>query len=122
MYPVSKCFKYLHHTDNGKTDMQPACKDHNNKSFVFLFWLLLFLGAVFALINDPNVCQEMVRDLVLDLPLLSSPIILLCLNKELRNQCMQLLKRNSSSHYRKGQEKSSRDRTRTSAETEMVFV
>lgn len=107
--------------------MQPACKDHSNLSFLFMFWLFFFcfvfcVGAVFVLINHPSVCQEMVRDLVLDLPLLSSPIILLCMNKELRNQCMQLLQRNSSSHYKEGEEKSARERSRTSAETEMTFV
>lgn len=64
--------------------------------------LVLFLcttGAVFALIDHPCVCQEMVRDLLLDLPLISSPIILLCMNKELRNQCLLLLQRHSSNRY-----------------------
>lgn len=44
-------------------------------------------------------CQEMVRDLLLDLPLLFSPVILLCMNKELRNQCLLLLQRNPTNHY-----------------------
>lgn len=46
-----------------------------------------------------SVCQEMVRDLLLDLPLLSSPIILLYMNKELRNQCVRLLQRNPNSYH-----------------------
>lgn len=54
-------------------------------------------GAVFALMDHPSVCQEMVRDLLMDLPLLSNPIILLCMNKELRNQCLLLLFRHTSS-------------------------
>ncbi|XP_044061250.1 uncharacterized protein LOC122880309 isoform X2 [Siniperca chuatsi] len=56
-------------------------------------------GAVFALMAHPSVCQEMVRDLLLDLSLLSSPIILLCMNKELRNQCLLLLQRKPANHY-----------------------
>ncbi|XP_034545838.1 uncharacterized protein LOC117817313 isoform X1 [Notolabrus celidotus] len=56
-------------------------------------------GAVFALMEHPSVCQEMVRDLLLDLPLLSSPIILLCMNKELRNQCVLLLQRKPANWY-----------------------
>ncbi|CAN9514856.1 unnamed protein product [Ophioblennius macclurei] len=55
-------------------------------------------GAVFAMMKHSSVCQEMVRDLLLDLPLLSSPIILLCMNKELRNQCVLLLHRNPPDH------------------------
>ncbi|XP_029969960.1 uncharacterized protein LOC115404703 [Salarias fasciatus] len=55
-------------------------------------------GAVFAMMKHSSVCQEMVRDLLLDLPLLSSPIILLCMNKELRNQCVLLLHRNPPNH------------------------
>ncbi|KAK5897270.1 hypothetical protein CesoFtcFv8_010345 [Champsocephalus esox] len=54
-------------------------------------------GAVFALMKHTSVCQEMVRDFLLDLPLLSSPVILLCMNKELRNQCLLLLRRNPNS-------------------------
>nr|XP_046262218.1 uncharacterized protein LOC124068228 [Scatophagus argus] len=56
-------------------------------------------GAVFALMEHLSVCQEMVRDFLLDLPLLASPMILLCMNKELRNQCVLLLHRNTASHY-----------------------
>ena len=56
--------------------------------------LIVCLGAVFALMKHTSVCQEMVRDFLLDLPLLSSPVILLCMNKELRNQCLLLLQRN----------------------------
>lgn len=56
-------------------------------------------GAVFALMKHQCVCQEMVRDLLLDLPLLSNPVILLCMNKELRNQCVLLLWRNTSGLY-----------------------
>lgn len=80
------------------------------------------VGAVFALMNHPSVCQEMIREFVLDLPLLSSPIILLCMNKELRKQCMRLLHRDSSRHYVKGTEKSARERSKTSEATEMMLV
>ncbi|GLD62055.1 uncharacterized protein AKAME5_001381000 [Lates japonicus] len=55
-------------------------------------------GAVFALMEHPCLCQEMVRDFLLDLPVLSSPIILLCMNKELRDQCLLLLQRNPANH------------------------
>ncbi|KAM7389582.1 hypothetical protein PAMP_023548 [Pampus punctatissimus] len=58
-------------------------------------------GAVFALMEHHSVCQEMFRDLLLDLPLLSSPIILLCMNIELRNQCLLLLQRNTSNMGKK---------------------
>ena len=40
----------------------------------------------------PSVCQEMVRDVLLDLPLISSPVILFCMNKELRNQGLLILR------------------------------
>ncbi|KAK2849316.1 hypothetical protein Q5P01_009150 [Channa striata] len=56
-------------------------------------------GAVFALMEQPSICHETVTDLLLDLPLLSSPIILLCMNKELRNQCLFLLQRKHSNRY-----------------------
>ncbi|CAB1458840.1 unnamed protein product [Pleuronectes platessa] len=56
-------------------------------------------GAVFALMEHLSVCQEMVRDLLLDLPLLSSPVILLCMNKELRSHCLLLVKRSTANHY-----------------------
>lgn len=72
--------------------------------------------------DHPSVCQEMVRELVLDLPLLSSPVILLCMNKELRSQCMRLLQRDSSRLYVEGREKTARERSKTSAETEMMSV
>lgn len=52
--------------------------------------------------NHPSVCQEMFRDLLLDLPLLSSPVILLCMNKELRKQCVGLLQRKPSRRYIEG--------------------
>lgn len=58
---------------------------------------VLASGAVFALMDPPSVCQEIVQDLLMDLPLLSNPIILLCMNKELRNQCLLLLRRHTSS-------------------------
>lgn len=72
--------------------------------------------------NHPSVCQEIVRDLLMDLPLLSSPIILLCMNKELRKQCVRLLQRDFFSHRAEGKEKPARERSKTSAETEMMFV
>ncbi|KAK5864987.1 hypothetical protein PBY51_016183 [Eleginops maclovinus] len=55
-------------------------------------------GSVFALMKHTSVCQEMIRDFLLDLPLLSSPVILLCMNKELRNQCLLLLQRNPNNN------------------------
>ncbi|XP_059918086.1 uncharacterized protein LOC132465466 [Gadus macrocephalus] len=49
-------------------------------------------GAAFSLMDRPSVCQEMVRDVLLDLPLISSPVILFCMNKELRNQGLLILR------------------------------
>ena len=43
--------------------------------------------------KKPSVCEEMVRDLLLDLPLVASPVILLCTNKELRRHTLMLLRR-----------------------------
>lgn len=60
--------------------------------------------------------------MVLDLPLLSSPVILLCMNKELRNQCMRLLQRDSSRLYVEGKEKTTKERSKASAGTEMMFA
>ena len=53
---------------------------------------VLCLGAAFSLMDRPSVCQEMVRDVLLDLPLISSPVILFCMNKELRNQGLLILR------------------------------
>ncbi|KAK9517890.1 hypothetical protein VZT92_023227 [Zoarces viviparus] len=70
---------------------------HLTKVFSFISFVTFTAhvpGAVFALMKHLSVCQEMVRDFLLDLPLLSSPIILLCMKKELRSQCLVLLQRN----------------------------
>ena len=56
------------------------------------FALCLPLGAAFSLMERPSVCQEMVRDVLLDLPLISSPVILFCMNTELRNQGLLILR------------------------------
>ncbi|KAL7396010.1 hypothetical protein ABVT39_027208 [Epinephelus coioides] len=70
-----------------------------------------------------SVCHEMVRDLLLDLPLLSSPIILLCMNKELRNQCLLLLQRNPTNHYMEKKSSSKMDEQQknlSTRETDMI--
>lgn len=72
-----------------------------------------------------SVCQEMVRDLLLDLPLLSSPIILLCMNKELRNQCLLLLQRHPTDHYMEKKSISKTDeqhKSLTTGETDTVHL
>lgn len=76
------------------------------------------IGAVFALMDHPSVCHEMVRDLLLDLPLLLSPIILLCMNKELRNQSLLLLQRNPTDLYMKERSISKTDEHHKSFNTE----
>ena len=58
--------------------------------------LLLLLsppGGVFSLMEQPSVCQEMVKDFLMDLPLMSSPVVLLCMNKELQMHCHRMLQR-----------------------------
>lgn len=75
--------------------------------------------------DHPSVCQEMVRDLLLDLPLLSSPLILLCVNKELRNQCLLLLQRKPTNNYVKASSTSKTDeqhRTLSTEETRAVHL
>lgn len=79
-----------------------------------MLYFMYNIGAVFALMKHSSVCQEMVRDLLLDLPVLSSPIILLCMNKELRNQCVLLLQRNPTGHYMEGTKKKSERQTSSS--------
>ncbi|XP_037635915.1 uncharacterized protein LOC119494248 [Sebastes umbrosus] len=79
-------------------------------------------GAVFALTEHLSVCEEMVRDLLLDLPLLSSPIILLCMNKELRNQCLLLLQRNSVNHYMEKKSISKTDKQHNNLTTEEKLI
>lgn len=46
--------------------------------------------------EEPTVCQETVKEFLLDLPLISGPVVLLCMNKELQTQCLILLKRGSA--------------------------
>lgn len=70
-----------------------------------------------------SVCLETVRDFLLDLPLLSNPIILLCMNKELRKQCLLLLQRNPTNHYKGKKSVSKTDEQHnnlTSGETEVI--
>ncbi|KAJ8254922.1 hypothetical protein GJAV_G00198880 [Gymnothorax javanicus] len=50
-------------------------------------------GGAFSLLAEHKICLETVVEFLLDLPVLSSPIILLCMNKELRDQCVLLLQR-----------------------------
>ncbi|KAL2077462.1 hypothetical protein ACEWY4_026966 [Coilia grayii] len=70
-------------------------------SIIALITLLAHLpGGVFALVEEPSVCQETVREFLLDLPLISGPIVLLCMNKELQTQCVILLKRRSAESSR----------------------
>lgn len=75
-----------------------------------MLYFMYNIGAVFALMKHSSVCQEMVRDLLLDLPVLSSPIILLCMNKELRTQCVLLLQRNPTGYYMEGKKKNQKGR------------
>lgn len=113
---------FLVHQHAIECDMCTKCTTFKQP---FLCTTLCKIGAVFALMNHPTVCQEMVRDLLLDLPLLSSPIILLCMNKELRNQCMLLLQRNPASHYIKCKTRKSVQQTsviRTCGETDTAHL
>ncbi|KAL7863764.1 hypothetical protein SRHO_G00127480 [Serrasalmus rhombeus] len=48
-------------------------------------------GGVLSLLEEHTVCQEAVKEFLMDLPLLSSPIVLLCTNKELRTRLLNLL-------------------------------
>lgn len=82
---------------NWATIVSKCCVAIQNTNMLLSPSTLLASGAVFALIDHPSVCQEIVRDLLMDLTLLSNPIILLCMNKELRNQCWLLLCRHTGS-------------------------
>ncbi|KAJ8390084.1 hypothetical protein AAFF_G00110980 [Aldrovandia affinis] len=57
-------------------------------------------GGVFSLLAEQKVCLETVMEFLLDLPLLSCPIILLCMNKDLRDQCVLILQRKACSQHR----------------------
>nr|XP_046181010.1 uncharacterized protein LOC124011603 [Oncorhynchus gorbuscha] len=73
-------------------------------SVISLITLLAHIpGGIFTLMKEPTVCQEMVEEFLLDLPLFSSPIVLLCMNKELQTHCVTLLKRKPVSCSRKDQ-------------------
>ncbi|KAJ8015016.1 hypothetical protein DPEC_G00021760 [Dallia pectoralis] len=58
-------------------------------------------GGVFTLMNEPTVCREMVKEFLMDLPVISNPIVLLCMNKELQTPCLTLLKHKAGSHREK---------------------
>ncbi|KAM3613174.1 uncharacterized protein V6R79_021910 [Siganus canaliculatus] len=83
-------------------------------------------SAVFTLMKHSSCCQEMVRDLLLDLPLLLSPVILLCMNKELRNQCLLLLLRSPANLYMEKKKSISKTdeqhRNLTTGETDTVHL
>ncbi|XP_035267135.1 uncharacterized protein LOC118224069 [Anguilla anguilla] len=59
-------------------------------------------GGAFSLLAEQKICLETVMEFLQDLPNLSSPIILLCMNKELRDQCVLLLQRRACSQHRPG--------------------
>ncbi|KAJ8338398.1 hypothetical protein SKAU_G00373640 [Synaphobranchus kaupii] len=47
-------------------------------------------GVFSLLAEQQKICLETVMEFLLDLPILSNPVILLCMNKELRDQCVLL--------------------------------
>ncbi|XP_019901465.2 uncharacterized protein LOC109615708 [Esox lucius] len=92
-------------------------------SAICLITLLAHLpGGVFTLMNEPTVCQEMVKEFLLDLPLISSPIVLLCMNKELRTPCLTLLKHKAGSHSEKDKSGSETDEQHKSMTTGETFI
>ncbi|KAM4696089.1 uncharacterized protein WCC33_014820 [Rhinophrynus dorsalis] len=48
-------------------------------------------GGILPLIADKNICLETATEFLFDLPIFTNPIILFCMNKELRMQCMKIL-------------------------------
>lgn len=82
---------------NCATIVSKYCFATQNTNILLSSSTVMASGAVFAVMDHPCICQEIVQDLLMDLPLLSNPIILLCMNKELRNQCVLLLCRHTSS-------------------------
>ncbi|KAM8952878.1 uncharacterized protein RCH25_043609 [Pelodytes ibericus] len=48
-------------------------------------------GGVLPLVADKNICLETAIEFLIDLPIFTNPIILFCMNKELRVQCKKLL-------------------------------
>ena len=65
--------------------------------------------------EEPTVCQETVKEFLLDLPLISGPVVLLCMNKELQTQCLILLKRGSA-----GRQSSCQSPTASSEQTKFL--
>lgn len=101
-------FKFFFSFPNFYSNDQEQHRNSCKSSFFAVHWLLFIstftplllpVGAVFALMEHLSVCEELVRELLLDLPLLSSPVILLCMNKELRNQCLLLLQRRPTNSH-----------------------
>ncbi|KAK2903993.1 hypothetical protein Q8A73_010650 [Channa argus] len=110
-FPISLyfCAHILHTIVKSARLMHRSQRNNVHLAKVFSFIsLTTFMAhipsAVFALMEQPSMCHEMVTDLLLDLHLLSSPIILLCMNKELRNQCMFLLQRKPTDRYMEKEE------------------
>ncbi|KAM9324049.1 uncharacterized protein PAF06_000039 [Gastrophryne carolinensis] len=50
-------------------------------------------GGILPLIADKNICLETATEFLFDLPIFTNPIILFCMNKELRMQCKKLVAR-----------------------------
>ncbi|XP_040262251.1 C-X-C chemokine receptor type 2-like [Bufo bufo] len=52
-------------------------------------------GGILPIIADKNICLETATEFLFDLPIFTNPIILFCMNKELRIQCKKLMGRRS---------------------------
>ncbi|XP_041931254.1 uncharacterized protein LOC121694922 [Alosa sapidissima] len=77
-------------------------------------------GGVFAVMEEPTVCQETVKEFLLDLPLISGPIVLLCMNKELQSQCLILLKCQPTDHQSSSQTPTASDEQRKFLNTDVT--
>lgn len=72
------------------------------------------------MMEEPTVCQETIKEFLLDLPLISGPIVLLCMNKELQTQCLILLKRRSAHPQSSSQSHTASDEKRKFLNTDVT--
>ncbi|KAM3910449.1 uncharacterized protein RB166_019319 [Leptodactylus fuscus] len=94
-----------------------------NKKLAKMFssiWVITFIahipGGILPLIADKNICLETATEFLFDLPIFTNPIILFCMNKELRVQCKKLM----GGRWRAGSSSPSRDLVATTDESQKM--
>ncbi|XP_068104019.1 type-1 angiotensin II receptor-like [Hyperolius riggenbachi] len=70
-------------------------------SICLITFLAHIPGGILPLIADKNICLETATEFLFDLPIFTNPIILFCMNKELREQCKKLIGIQGSSKSKK---------------------